>query len=79
MVPRDDRSDDDDGERLPLLLRGNALAPDDGPALLERLPDSLKETGAHGVERVRPNARKDVPEPIFVAGIVSDGEGDRPR
>ena len=81
LTPREDRrSDDSDGgEDAYLYLSEEAPWPrTDGPALLERLPDSLKETGAHGVERVRPNARKDVPEPIFVdpgGRIVSDGEG----
>ena len=81
LVPREDRrtDDNDGGEVAYLYLSEEAPWPrTDGPALLERLPDSLKETGAHGVERVRPNARKDVPEPIFVdpgGRIVSDGEG----
>ena len=81
LVPREDRrSDDNDGgEDAYLYFSEETPWPrTDGPALLERLPDSLKETGAHGVERVRPNARKDVPEPIFVdpgGRIVSDGEG----
>ena len=81
LVPREDRrtDDNDGGEDAYLYLSEEAPWPrTDGPALLERLPDSLKETGAHGVERVRPNARKDVPEPIFVdpgGRIVSDGEG----
>jgi len=38
----------------------------------------MKETTAKGMERVRADARRDVPEPIFVDAsgrIVSDGEG----
>ena len=51
-----------------------------GPSLLDRLPDSLKETTAEqGVERVRPNARKDIPLSIFVrcgrGELVPEGEG----
>ena len=81
LLPREDRrSDDSDGgEDAYLHLCEEAHWPrTDGFALLERLPDSLKETNAHGVERVRPNARKDVPEPIFVepgGRVVSEGEG----
>lgn len=43
-----------------------------------RLPESLKETTARGVERVRPNARKDIPQSIFVdtgGRVVPEGEG----
>ena len=81
LHPREDRrSDDSDGgEDAYIHLSHDAPWPrTDGPELLDRLPESLKETTARGVERVRPNARKDVPEPIFVdAGgrVVSDGEG----
>ena len=81
LLPREDRrSDDSDGgEDAYLHLSEEAPWPRvEGSALLERLPDSLKETNAQGVERVRPNARKDVPEPIFVepgGRVVSDGEG----
>ena len=48
------------------------------PEMLERLPDSLKETTARGGERVRPDARGDVPEPVFVHAdgrIVPEGDG----
>ena len=81
LLPREDRrSDDSDGgEDAYLYLSEEAPWPEvEGPALLERLPDTLKETNAQGVERIRPNARKDVPEPVFVnpgGRIVSDGEG----
>ena len=52
--------------------------PTDSAEVLDRLPDSLKETTPKGEERVRSDARKDVPEGVFVSsvgGIVSDGEG----
>ena len=81
LHPREDRrSDDSDGgEDAYVHLSEDAPWPrTDGPELLGRLPGSLKETTARGVERIRPNARKDIPEPIFVdAGgwVVSDGEG----
>ena len=82
LLPREDRrSDDSDGgEDGYLHLSEESPWPrTDGPELLERLPDSLKETGAQGVERVRPNARKDVPESIFVEPggcVVPEGEGE---
>ena len=81
LVPREDRreADDDGSHDAYLYLSEEAPWPRAaGPALLERLPEALKETTAQGVERVRPNARKDVPEPVFVdsAGcIVPEGEG----
>ena len=82
LLPREDRrsEENDGGEDGYVHLSEEAPWPrTDGPELIERLPDSLKETNAHGVERVRPNARKDVPEPIFVDSggrVVSEGEGE---
>ena len=81
LLPREDRREDgDDGSQdAYLYLDGEAPWPRaSGPALLARLPDALKETTARGVERVRPSARRDVPEPVFAdpAGrIVPEGEG----
>ena len=81
LLPREDRreTDDDSGHDAYLHLSEEAPWPRAaGPALLARLPEALKEPTAQGVERVRPAARKDVPEPIFVdpAGrIVPEGEG----
>ena len=81
LLPREDRREDDDDGSHDAYLYLSEEAPwprADGPALLARLPDALKETTARGVERVRPNARKDVPDPVFVdpAGrIVPEGEG----
>ena len=81
LLPREDRreADDDDSHDAYLYLSEEAPWPRAaGSALLGRLPDALKETTAQGVERVRPNACKDVPEPVFVdpAGcIVPEGEG----
>ena len=82
LLPREDRreADDDGSHDAYLYLSEEAPWPRAaGSALLGRLPEALKETTAQGgVERVRPNARKDVPEPVFVdsAGcIVPEGEG----
>ena len=81
LLPREDRreADDDGGHDAYLHLSEEAPWPRAaGPALLARLPEALKETTAQGVERVRPSARRDVPEPVFAdpAGrIVPEGEG----
>ena len=81
LLPREDRreADDDGGHDAYLHLSEEAPWPRAaGPALLARLPEALKETTAQGVERVRPAARRDVPEPVFAdpAGrIVPEGEG----
>ena len=81
LLPREDRreADDDGSHDAYLYLSEEAPWPRAaGPALLARLPEALKETTAQGVERIRPNARKDAPEPVFVdsAGcIVPEGEG----
>lgn len=50
----------------------------EGSDLLQRLPDFMKEPTVEGGERVRPDNRGDLPEPIFVSPsgkIVSEGEG----
>src|SRR5205807_7469767 len=50
----------------------------DGAPLLERLPSFLKIQVPDGVERVRPDARDDVPTAVFVdpiGRIVAEGEG----
>ena len=81
LLPREDRreADDDGSHDAYLYLSEEAPWPRAaGSALLGRLPDALKETTAQGVERVRPNACKDVPKSVFVdpAGcIVPEGEG----
>ena len=81
LLPREDRreADDDGSHDAYLYLSEEAPWPRAaGSALLGRLPDALKETTARGVERVRPNACKDVPKSVFVdpAGyIVPEGEG----
>ena len=81
LLPREDRRDQvDDGMREAYVhLSEEAPWPRAaGCELLRRLPDSLKETTTAGEERIRSNARRDVPEPVFVAPsgrIVPEGEG----
>ena len=84
LLPREDRREHDDGasdESHDAYLYLSEKSPwprTAGPSLLDRLPDSLKETTPQGVERVRPNARKDVPQSIFVdtgGRVTREGEG----
>ena len=80
-LPRDDTGeyDGDGGQDGYLYVSEESPWPHSGdPTFLDRLPDSLKETTARHGERVRPDARKDVPDSVFVnpAGrIVADGSG----
>ncbi|MBL8199863.1 MAG: DEAD/DEAH box helicase [Chromatiales bacterium] len=81
LQARENRREENDDGSGEAYLFVSELAPwprTDGSALLQRLPEFLKETTPQGVERVRPDNRGDVPEPIFVnaAGrIVSEGQG----
>ena len=82
LLPREDRREHDDGSDgshdAYLYLSENAPWPQTSGPVLERLPDSLKETTAQGVERVRPNARKDIPQSIFVdtdGRVAPEGQG----
>ena len=81
LLPREDRREhDDDGQGdAYVYLSGQSPWPrGDGTAVLECLPDFLKETSAQGVERIRADARGDVPETVFVeptGRIVPEGEG----
>ena len=50
----------------------------DGQKLLTRLPSFLKEPTADGGERVRPDAKADLPEIVFVdptGRVVPEGKG----
>ena len=81
LLPREDRReyDDDGAEDAYVYLSEQSPWPrGHGTAVLERLPDFLKETSAQGVERIRADARGDVPQTIFVEAtgrIVSEGKG----
>ena len=82
LLPREDRRelDSDDGEDGYLHLSEESPWPHTtGAELLERLPDAFKETTERGVERVRPDARKDLPRPVFAGPdgrVVTEGEGE---
>ena len=81
LIPReDDRPPDAAGDTNGYLyVSEESPWPHAGdPSILERLPDSLKETRARGGERIRADASGDVPEPVFVdagGSIVAEGNG----
>ncbi|MCI0356280.1 MAG: hypothetical protein L0099_14755, partial [Acidobacteria bacterium] len=81
LLPREDRREEHDDGRGDAYLYVSESAPwprTDGLERLERLPTFMKETTAQGVERVRPDARGDLPEPVFVDSggcLVSEGHG----
>ena len=80
-LPRDDGSEHDDDSVQEGYLYVSEESPwprSGGPTELDRLPDLLKETTVRHGERVRPDARRDVPDPVFVnsAGrFVPEGDG----
>ena len=81
LLPREDRREDDDDGSSNAYLYVSEETPwprANSQALRERIPDFMKETSAQGVERVRPDSRADVPEPVFVdtgGRIAPEGEG----
>ena len=81
LLPREDRREDDDDGSSNAYLYVSEEAPwprADSQALLKRLPDFMKDTTVQGVERVRPDSRANVPEPVFVdtgGRIAPEGEG----
>jgi len=81
LTPREDRREENGEERQDAYLYVSEAAPwprGPGSDLLGRLPDALKETTKNGEERVRPDARRDVPRSEFVdasGNLVSEGSG----
>ena len=81
LLPREDRHEQDDDGSGDAYLYISESAPwprVDGAALRERLPSFMKETTPQGVERIRPDARGDVPESVFVdvsGRLVPEGRG----
>ena len=81
LSPREDRREDNDDGRHDAYLYVSASHPwprADGQELLDRIPAAMKETTPLGIERVRADARKDVPDAVFVdAGgrLVPEGQG----
>jgi hypothetical protein len=81
LFAREDRREDGDDGSTEAYLYVSAESPwprTDGGPMLDRLPEFFKETTSQGVERVRLDARNDVPEPVYVdAGgrVVGEGRG----
>ncbi|MDI1228241.1 MAG: DEAD/DEAH box helicase [bacterium] len=81
VLSREDRreeNDDGSGDAYLYVSEASPWPRADGSGLLDRLPAFMKETTPQGVERVRPDARRELPEPVFIdAGgrLVSEGQG----
>ena len=80
LLPREDgiRYDDTGVSDGYLYVSEESPWPSAVPDLLARLPDSFKESTPSGEERIRADARQDVPERVFVNAtgrIVPEGEG----
>lgn len=81
LSPRDDRREENDDGSGDAYLYVSASAPwprADGAELLNRLPAFMKDTTPQGTERIRPDARTDMPEPLFVnpqGRFVAEGQG----
>ncbi len=81
LRPREDRREEDDDGSGDAYLYVSESAPwprTVGPELLERLPAFMKDTTPQGAERIRPDARGDLPELVFVdpgGRLVSEGQG----
>ena len=81
LAPREDRREEGDDAHAVGYLYVSSVTPwptGDGQALLNRLPAFMKETTADGTERIRADARGDLPETVFVDAtgrIVAEGKG----
>jgi ATP-dependent helicase YprA (DUF1998 family) len=81
LLPREDRREEHDDGSGDAYLYLSASAPwprTEGTQRLERLPAFMKDTTPQGVERVRLDAKGDLPETVFVDSggrLVSEGQG----
>lgn len=81
LLPREDRreeNDDGTGDAYLYVSESTPWPRANGPELLERAPSFMKETTTRGEDRIRPDAKGDLPDPIFVDAtgrIVSEGQG----
>ena len=81
LIPRESRRDADSQSAIDAYLYVSSTDPwpaGEGPAVVERVPSSMKEMTASGVERIRPDQRRDLPQLVHVATdgrLVSEGEG----
>ncbi len=81
LAPREDRREEGVDAHTGGYLYVSSVTPwpsGDGQSLLNRLPPFMKEMAADGTERIRPDARGDLPEALFVDAtgrIVPEGKG----
>ena len=81
LAPREDRreeSDDGSGDAYLYVSESAPWPRGEGVGLLDRLPAFMKEVTPQGTERIRPDSRADLPEPVFVdpgGRLVSEGQG----
>jgi ATP-dependent helicase YprA (DUF1998 family) len=81
LAPREDRREERGDEHMEGYLYVSETSPwprGDGQQLLTRLPSFFKEPTADGGERLRPGAKADLPEIVFVdptGRVVPEGKG----
>ena len=81
LFPREDRREEGDDGNNDAYLFISEQSPwprTEGQELLDRLPESFKESNPQGVERIRSDAKKNIPESVYVDGgghLVREGEG----
>lgn len=81
LEPRENQREANDDGSGDAYLHASESTPwprTDGPTLLESVPSFMKEITTQGTERIRPDSRADLPEPVFVdsrGGLVSEGQG----
>ncbi len=81
LLPREDRREGNDDGSDDAYLFVSEAAPwprGNGAELMERAPSFVKETTPRGEERICPDAKGELPDPIFVDAtgrIVSEGQG----
>ena len=81
LAPREDRREEKGDDHTDGYLYVSETAPwprGDGQELLNRVPSFLKEPTADGGERIRPDAKGDLPATVFVDAngqVVSEGKG----
>ncbi|HOE32774.1 MAG TPA: DEAD/DEAH box helicase [Smithellaceae bacterium] len=81
LLPREEtrQADDDESTFGYLYLSETSPWPrGSGPELLGRVPDALKETNPRGEERIRPDAKNDIPETVYIDAtgkVCAEGQG----
>ncbi len=81
LRPREDRreeGDDGHGDAYLYVSEASPWPRTEGAELLERVPPFMKEVTPDGVERIKPDMKRDLPAPVFVDAtgrIVPEGQG----